>query len=114
MTEINENNENGRRCTIDGLPIVSVATTEVFARDLSRNLCRDGHERGRTFCNEFAIRVREENPNLVTLYTDFKDNCLLHPNGPKIGISTVYMLGFIMGYEGLRRQGEVNKIEDSL
>jgi hypothetical protein len=100
-----------KRFTKDGLPIVSGHTAEVFARDLSRRLCEEGDNSGKSFCDEVAIRIKSENPDLAALYMDFRQGCLLHPRGPKVDTSTAYMLGFIMAYEGLRRQLEVNQME---
>jgi len=99
------------RYTKDGLPVVSAGTAEVFARDLSRRLCEEGSDSGRTFCNEMAMKVSRENPNLSALYMDFLHGCLLHPQGSKLETSTAYMFGMIVGYEGLRRQAELNNLE---
>jgi hypothetical protein len=101
------------KLTLDGLPIVDGRTADVFARDLNRRLCMEGDVSGRNYCEEVASRVSKENPNLSALYLDFRDNCLLHSRGPKVEPATALMLGFILAYEGLRRQGENNELESS-
>jgi len=90
----------GQRYTPEGLPIISLATAEVWLRDFLAKVSQ-----GVDMTGEMERNMVNDNPRI----NDIIDTCL---NAKGLERMDNFYLGFLVVYDLLRRQAEANRLED--
>ncbi|MDO8460480.1 MAG: hypothetical protein Q7S74_05190 [Nanoarchaeota archaeon] len=93
--------------TVDGLPIVSRETIDVFQRDMLRR-CTEGNDS--EFSLEIVKRIVKENPYLANAAEEFYGQTNQR-DGKPLEPSEDYYFGIGVTYELLRKQAESNNLE---
>lgn len=95
-----------KKYTLEGIPVLKKGILETFIRDMS---VRKEEGTIKDYHNEIVERIKKSNP----LYLDYCDSlgkCYAYKTKEEI---VALLVGLIIGYETLRRQGESNKLEES-